>query len=121
MPVPGGVGVTEAGYIAGLQAIGIQSTIALSTALAFRLVTFYPPTVGISGDALAAPPSIRLSRRHPHPDDTSLNLNPVLGVPCPIPSPKGSPQRTHPRRVRPGRPTDVVLPRRHRGWVLEQT
>ena len=43
MPVPGGVGVAEAGYIAGLQAIGIESTIAISTALSFRLVTFYLP------------------------------------------------------------------------------
>lgn len=43
MPVPGGVGVAEAGYIAGLQAIGVESTVAISTALAFRLVTFYLP------------------------------------------------------------------------------
>jgi len=43
MPVPGGVGVAEAGYVAGLQAIGISSTVAISTALAFRLVTFYLP------------------------------------------------------------------------------
>ena len=43
MPVPGGVGVAEAGYIAGLQAIGIPSAVAISTALAFRLVTFYLP------------------------------------------------------------------------------
>ena len=43
MPVPGGVGVAEAGYVAGLQAIGISSTVALSTALAFRLATFYLP------------------------------------------------------------------------------
>jgi uncharacterized membrane protein YbhN (UPF0104 family) len=43
MPVPGGVGVAEAGYTAGLQAIGIPSAVAISTALAFRLVTFYLP------------------------------------------------------------------------------
>lgn len=43
MPVPGGVGVAEAGYIAGLQAIGIPSAIAISTALTFRLLTFYLP------------------------------------------------------------------------------
>ena len=43
MPVPGGIGVAEAGYIAGLQAIGVESTVAISTALAFRLVTFYLP------------------------------------------------------------------------------
>lgn len=43
MPVPGGMGVAEAGYTAGLQAVGVPSAIALSTAIAFRLVTFYLP------------------------------------------------------------------------------
>lgn len=43
MPVPGGVGVAEAGLTAGLQGIGIPSSIAISTAIAFRLVTFYLP------------------------------------------------------------------------------
>ena len=43
MPVPGGVGVAEAGYIAGLQAIGVPSAVAVSTALTFRLLTFYLP------------------------------------------------------------------------------
>ncbi len=43
MPVPGGVGVTEAGITAGLQAIGIPSSIAISVAISFRLVTFYLP------------------------------------------------------------------------------
>ena len=43
MPVPGGVGVTEAGITAGLQAIGVPSSTAISVAIAFRLVTFYLP------------------------------------------------------------------------------
>jgi uncharacterized protein (TIRG00374 family) len=43
MPVPGGMGVAEAGYTAGLQAIGVPSAVAVSTAIAFRLVTFYLP------------------------------------------------------------------------------
>jgi uncharacterized protein (TIRG00374 family) len=43
MPVPGGVGVAEAGFTAGLVAIGVPSAAATSTALAFRLVTFYIP------------------------------------------------------------------------------
>ncbi|MEZ0235631.1 MAG: lysylphosphatidylglycerol synthase domain-containing protein [Actinomycetota bacterium] len=43
MPVPGGVGVAEAGFTAGLIAIGIPEGAATSTALAFRLVTFYLP------------------------------------------------------------------------------
>ena len=43
MPVPGGMGVAEAGYTAGLQAIGIPAPIAMGTAIAYRLVTFYLP------------------------------------------------------------------------------
>jgi uncharacterized membrane protein YbhN (UPF0104 family) len=43
MPVPGGMGVAEAGYTAGLQAVGVPAPIAVSTAIAFRLVTFYLP------------------------------------------------------------------------------
>jgi uncharacterized membrane protein YbhN (UPF0104 family) len=48
MPVPGGVGVAEAGYTYGLQAIGVPSAIAVATALAFRLVTFYLPPLWCS-------------------------------------------------------------------------
>ncbi|MET1010893.1 MAG: lysylphosphatidylglycerol synthase transmembrane domain-containing protein [Actinomycetota bacterium] len=48
MPVPGGVGVAEAGFTAGLIAVGIPEGPATSTALAFRLVTFYlPPLWGV--------------------------------------------------------------------------
>lgn len=43
MPVPGGVGVAEAGFAFGLQAVGVPSAAAVSTAIAFRLVTFYVP------------------------------------------------------------------------------
>ena len=43
MPVPGGVGVAEAGYAYGLQAVGVPSAVAVSAAIAFRLVTFYVP------------------------------------------------------------------------------
>ncbi len=49
MPVPGGMGVAEAGYTAGLQAIGVDSSVALSTAIAMRLVTFYLPPIWGSG------------------------------------------------------------------------
>ena len=45
MPVPGGVGVAEAAYTAGLIALGIPQAAALSTALAFRAVTFYLPPI----------------------------------------------------------------------------
>lgn len=43
MPVPGNIGVAEAGYTLGLRAIGIPSAEAVSVAIAFRLVTFYLP------------------------------------------------------------------------------
>jgi uncharacterized protein (TIRG00374 family) len=45
MPVPGGMGVAEAGFTAGLQAIGIDPAVAMSTAIAFRLATFYLPPI----------------------------------------------------------------------------
>ena len=37
------MGVAEAGYTACLQAIGIPAPIAVSTAIAFRMATFYLP------------------------------------------------------------------------------
>lgn len=49
MPVPGGMGVAEAGYTAGLQAIGVDSSVAISTAIAMRLVTFYLPPIWGAG------------------------------------------------------------------------
>ena len=45
MPVPGGVGVAEAAYTAGLVAIGVPQAAATSTALMMRLVTFYLPPI----------------------------------------------------------------------------
>ncbi|HUL86103.1 MAG TPA: lysylphosphatidylglycerol synthase domain-containing protein, partial [Actinomycetota bacterium] len=45
MPVPGGVGVAEAAYTAGLVAIGIPQSAATSTALMMRLITFYLPPI----------------------------------------------------------------------------
>ncbi len=43
MPVPGGVGVTEAAYIACLQAVGVPSVVAVSASIAYRLISFYLP------------------------------------------------------------------------------
>jgi len=43
MPVPGGMGVAEAGYTAGLVSLGIPNSVAMSTAITYRLVTFYLP------------------------------------------------------------------------------
>ena len=47
MPVPGGVGVTEAALTGGFTAIGVDSPTAIAAALCYRLVTFYvPPFLG---------------------------------------------------------------------------
>jgi uncharacterized membrane protein YbhN (UPF0104 family) len=45
MPVPGGMGVAEAAYTAGLVALGVPSAAAISTAIAFRMVTYYLPPI----------------------------------------------------------------------------
>jgi uncharacterized membrane protein YbhN (UPF0104 family)/tRNA A-37 threonylcarbamoyl transferase component Bud32 len=45
MPVPGGMGVAEAAYTAGLVALGVPSAPAMSTAIAFRMVTYFLPPV----------------------------------------------------------------------------
>jgi uncharacterized membrane protein YbhN (UPF0104 family) len=45
MPVPGGVGVYEAGLVAGLTAIGVSNDIAVSATLIFRLLSFYLPPI----------------------------------------------------------------------------
>ena len=45
MPVPGGMGVAEAAYTAGLVALGVPSAAAMSTAIAFRAVTYFLPPV----------------------------------------------------------------------------
>jgi uncharacterized membrane protein YbhN (UPF0104 family) len=47
MPVPGGIGVTEAALTAGYVAIGVDSSTAMAAALSYRLLTFYlPPCLG---------------------------------------------------------------------------
>jgi uncharacterized protein (TIRG00374 family) len=45
MPVPGGMGVAEAALTAGLVAVGVPSTAAISTAIVYRLATFYLPPI----------------------------------------------------------------------------
>jgi uncharacterized membrane protein YbhN (UPF0104 family) len=48
LPIPGGIGVTEAATTAGLVAFGVPDATAVATAIVFRLVTFYlPPIWGI--------------------------------------------------------------------------
>ncbi len=43
MPIPGGVGVAEAGMTAGLTAIGVPSDIAVAAVLIYRLISYYLP------------------------------------------------------------------------------
>ena len=46
-PTPGGLGVAEAGLVAGLTAAGIPTDTAVAAAFTHRLVTFWlPPIVG---------------------------------------------------------------------------
>jgi uncharacterized protein (TIRG00374 family) len=45
VPVPGGIGVAEAGLTAGLVAVGIPEQTALAAALIHRLQTYYLPPV----------------------------------------------------------------------------
>ena len=45
MPVPGNVGVAEAAITAGLVAIGIPQTVAMSTAITYRLATYFVPAI----------------------------------------------------------------------------
>jgi uncharacterized membrane protein YbhN (UPF0104 family)/tRNA A-37 threonylcarbamoyl transferase component Bud32 len=45
MPVPGGIGVYEGALAGALTSAGIPSAAALSTALAYRLVTYYLPPI----------------------------------------------------------------------------
>ena len=46
LPVPGGIGVAEAGLTAGLTAVGVDPTIAFAAALTHRLCTYYLPPIG---------------------------------------------------------------------------
>jgi uncharacterized membrane protein YbhN (UPF0104 family)/tRNA A-37 threonylcarbamoyl transferase component Bud32 len=43
MPVPGGIGVTEAALTAGFIAIGVDSATAMAAAISYRIITFYTP------------------------------------------------------------------------------
>lgn len=48
LPVPGGIGVVEAGIALGLTAAGVPEETAFATALLFRVCTFYlPPVWGV--------------------------------------------------------------------------
>jgi uncharacterized membrane protein YbhN (UPF0104 family)/tRNA A-37 threonylcarbamoyl transferase component Bud32 len=45
LPVPGGIGVSEAALTAGLVALGVPESSAFATALTYRLVTYYLPPI----------------------------------------------------------------------------
>ena len=48
MPVPGGIGVTEAALTAGFISLGVPESIAFAAALTCRMITFYlPPLIGV--------------------------------------------------------------------------
>ncbi len=45
LPIPGGIGVSEAGLTLGLTAAGLTSEVAFAVALAYRFVSFYLPPI----------------------------------------------------------------------------
>jgi uncharacterized membrane protein YbhN (UPF0104 family) len=45
MPVPGGIGVSEAGLVWGLTSVGIDESTALAVAITYRAASFYLPPV----------------------------------------------------------------------------
>jgi glycosyltransferase 2 family protein len=48
MPVPGGIGVSEAALTAGFVALGVDEATAFAAAITYRVVTFYlPPVLGV--------------------------------------------------------------------------
>jgi len=44
-PIPGGMGVTEAGMVAGLTAAGVPQSIAVAATFTERLFTYYLPPI----------------------------------------------------------------------------
>ena len=45
MPIPGGVGVTEAGLTAGLTAVGVDTDVAVGAVLVYRSISYYLPPI----------------------------------------------------------------------------
>jgi len=45
MPVPGGIGVSEAALIFGFTAAGVDETTAFAAAISYRMITFYLPPI----------------------------------------------------------------------------
>jgi uncharacterized membrane protein YbhN (UPF0104 family) len=45
LPIPGGIGVAEAGLVWGFTSVGISQPAALAIAIAYRVVSFYLPPV----------------------------------------------------------------------------
>ena len=64
VPVPGGLGVVEAGLIAGLTSAGIPQEQAVAAVFIQRLFTAYlPPDLGLVHPRLDAPPRVRVTRQ----------------------------------------------------------
>jgi len=45
MPIPGGIGVAEAGLTAGFVAVGVPNATAFAAALTYRLISYYLPPI----------------------------------------------------------------------------
>jgi uncharacterized protein (TIRG00374 family) len=44
-PIPGGIGVAEAGLTAGFVAVGVPNATAFAAALTYRLISYYLPPI----------------------------------------------------------------------------
>ena len=45
MPIPGGIGVAEAGLVAGLTSVGVDSDLAVAAVVIYRLMSYYLPPI----------------------------------------------------------------------------
>ena len=81
LPIPGGIGVSEAGLTLGLTAAGLSSEIAFAIALAYRMVSFYlPPIWGCFSYRWLISAALPLSD-HATPSHPSRRAPPVAPAP----------------------------------------
>ena len=81
LPIPGGIGVSEAGLTLGLTTAGVPSDTALAMALAYRMVSFYlPADLGVAVLPLARQAALPLSGSSPrHATGAATVLGAELG------------------------------------------
>jgi putative heme transporter len=76
LPIPGGVGGVEGGMIGALVAFGEPTSLAVVAVLAYRLVSFWLPTL------IGAPAYLALVRRRAQPQEWLGDRRPGRSVPA---------------------------------------